>query len=76
MVVDTYDRPVRGTDVIAACAAFPGHAGLRGAVGAHVDPAAVFADLAELERACPPEAIGVTPGAYATLFAPLFGEFE
>jgi len=41
-----------------------------------VDPAAVFGDLAELERACPPAAIGVTPGAYATLFAPLFGEFE
>ncbi|MFN8123344.1 MAG: hypothetical protein U0237_13030 [Thermoleophilia bacterium] len=74
--MDTYDRPVRGADVVAACAAFPGRSGLRDAVAARLDPAAVFADLEELERACPPEAIGVTPGAYATLFAPLFGEFE
>ena len=37
---------------------------------------AVFDDLAELQRARPPERIGLTPGAYAALFAPLFGEFE
>ncbi len=71
-----YDRPVRGADVIAALAAFPGHAALREGVAARVDPAAVFGSLGELERACPPESIGVTPGAYATLFGPLFGEFE
>ena len=35
-----------------------------------------FADLDELTRACPPERIGLSPGAFAALFAPLFGEFE
>ena len=74
--MDTYDRPVRGADVIAAATAFPGHAALRGLLAARVDAAAVFGSLGELERACPPESVGVTPGAYATLFGPLFGEFE
>ncbi len=71
-----YDRPVRGTDVVAALAGFPGIPVDRARVAACVDPDAVFASLQELERACPPELIGVTPGAYATLFGPLFGEFE
>ena len=71
-----YDRPVRGADVLAALDGFPGIAANREAAAARIRPDAVFDGLEELARACPPEAIGVTPGAYATLFAPLFGEFE
>jgi hypothetical protein len=36
----------------------------------------VFGSLEELEAACPPERVGLTSGAYASLFGPLFGEFE
>ncbi len=46
------------------------------AVEAWIAADAVFGDLADLWRACPPERIGLTPGAYAALFAQLFGEFE
>jgi hypothetical protein len=35
-----------------------------------------FASLDELQAACPPERVGLTSGAYASLFGPLFGEFE
>lgn len=30
----------------------------------------------ELARRCPPEALGISPGAHAAVLAPLFGEFE
>lgn len=46
------------------------------ALKAAVSPDAEFADLAELARALEPARVGLTPGAFAALFAPLFGEFE
>lgn len=30
----------------------------------------------DLMRRCPPEALGITPGAHAAALAHLFGEFE
>ena len=35
-----------------------------------------FTSLEEVESACPPERIGLSEGAFAALFAHLFGEFE
>ena len=32
--------------------------------------------LDDLARRCPPSELELTPGRYAALFAPLFGEFE
>lgn len=32
--------------------------------------------LSELELLCPPRSMGLRPGSYVALFAPLFGEFE
>lgn len=72
-------RAISGADVRAA---------LRGPLAAGVTPASTralceavapedaFLTLEELRQACPPERIGLAPGAYAALFAPLFGEFE
>jgi hypothetical protein len=46
------------------------------ALAAWVGDDEAFWSLEELERACPPERVGLTSGAYASLFGPLFGEFE
>jgi hypothetical protein len=46
------------------------------ALEAWVAPDDAFRSLEELEAACPPERVGLTSGAYASLFGPLFGEFE
>jgi len=35
-----------------------------------------FATYDELLRAAPPERVGLSSGAHAALFGPLFGEFE
>jgi hypothetical protein len=35
-----------------------------------------FATYDELLRAAPPERVGLSSGAHAALFSPLFGEFE
>ena len=43
---------------------------------AWLDPEDTFDSLSELERMCPPERIGLSEGAFAAVFAPLFGEFE
>lgn len=71
-----YDRPVRGADVAGAAASMPGAAATAARVRALLDPERTFASAADLRRALPPEALGITPGAWATLFDPLFGEFE
>jgi hypothetical protein len=69
-------RTISGRDVRAAAR----HLGGRGvdvaAVEAAVEADAEFRDLAELARALPPARVGLTPGAFAALFSPLFGEFE
>jgi hypothetical protein len=51
-----------------------GRAGERlGALLGDDDAVASYEDLARL---CPPEALGISPGAHAAALAPLFGEFE
>ncbi|MDX6555755.1 MAG: hypothetical protein QOD86_1950 [Miltoncostaeaceae bacterium] len=69
-------RPIHGADVHAAMA----HAARPGAdavaLRAAVRDDDAFLTLEELAAACPPERIGLAPGAYAALFGPLFGEFE
>jgi hypothetical protein len=70
------ERVITGADI---------HAQLR-----HLGPGAYEAELAEawipadarfvsveqVEQACPPERIGLSPGGFAALLGPLFGEFE
>jgi hypothetical protein len=46
------------------------------ALAAAVRPGDLFGGYEALREACPPERLGLTPGAHAALFAPLFGEFE
>ena len=43
---------------------------------AWIDPDATFTCVEEIEASCPPERIGLSPGAFAALLGPLFGEFE
>ena len=69
-------RDISGRDVRAALRAFGGRAGDEDALRAAVAPDDSFASYEDLVRACPPEAIGLTPGAHAAIFSPLFGEFE
>lgn len=69
-------REITGRDVHAALREFGGGAGDAVALRAAVSPWSTFADYEALARACPPESIGLTSGAYAAIFSPLFGEFE
>lgn len=66
-------REITGADVLAAARR---EAGAREALHALVRPDDAFADYAQLVAACPPERLGISPGAHAALFTPLFGEFE
>ena len=68
-------RPIHGADVRAAMAQ-AARPGADAALRAAVREEDVFLTLEELAAACPPERIGLAPGAYAALFGPLFGEFE
>lgn len=70
------DRPIFGADI---------HATLRrlgpGAYEAELAEAWIAADdvftsVEEIEVRCPPERIGLSPGAFHALLGPLFGEFE
>ncbi len=69
-------REISGADVRAAATSTGGAAADRDALRAAVGPDDLFASYDELLRACPPSRIGLSPGAHAALFAPLFGEFE
>lgn len=68
-------RPISAGDVIAALARFGGGRGDADALRAALQGRAVRS-YDELRRRAPPERIGLTSGAHAALFAPLFGEFE
>ncbi len=70
------DRPVTGADLAAHLTYFGPPDADREAFAGRIHPDAQVADMMELERRCPPAAIGLTPGGYAALFTPLFGEFE
>jgi hypothetical protein len=69
-------RQISGRDVHAALRAFGGGAGDQGALAAAVAPDDAFASYEDLRRACPPEVVGLSSGAHAAVFSPLFGEFE
>lgn len=67
---------ITGRDIHAALAAFGADRGDLDALRGAVAPDDAFADYEDLLRACPPDRAGLTAGAYAALFGPLFGEFE
>lgn len=69
-------REISGRDVQAALRAFGHGAGDERALARAVAPGDTFASYEDLVRACPPQAVGLTSGAHAALFSPLFGEFE
>ena len=69
-------RWIRGADVLAAARTAPAARHDDAALAAAVHPDDLFAGYESLRRACPPERLGLSPGAHAALFAPLFGEFE
>jgi hypothetical protein len=71
-----YDRPVRGSDVLARAQSAGIDVEALARMRQILDPAAVVADLEELARQIPPAGIGISMGAWAHAFAPLFGEFE
>jgi hypothetical protein len=69
-------RPIHGADVRAVLHHAARPEADAAALAAAVGEDDVFLTLEELATACPPERIGLAPGAYAALFGPLFGEFE
>ena len=69
-------RTITGRDVHAALAMFAADRGDLAALRDAVAPGDAFDDYEDLLRACPPARAGLTPGEYAALFGPLFGEFE
>jgi hypothetical protein len=69
-------REISGRDVHAALANLGPGRGDPAALRAAIAPDDLFAGYEALAKACPPERIGLTPGAHAAAFGPLFGEFE
>jgi hypothetical protein len=69
-------RPILGRDLQAALRAFGQGVGDPDALRAAVPDGAEVASYEELARAAPPERLGLTSGAHAAVFGPLFGEFE
>lgn len=70
------ERTITGDDVLAALRAPGGERVDARALRDAVAPDDRFASYEELARACPPAALGLSSGAHAAVFAPLFGEFE
>jgi hypothetical protein len=69
-------RSISARDVVAALEHFGGGRGDVEALRRAVAPGRRFGSYEELERAVPPERIGLSLMAYQALFGPLFGEFE
>ena len=72
----TYDRPLTGVDIIAQATSAGLKPGVAVLLAGRVDADAEFRDLDDLARAAGPAQLGMTPGRWAALFGPLFGEFE
>lgn len=66
---------VHGDDVQAALA-LSGAEGAAARVPGLLGDHRVVTDYEDLLRRCPPEALGISPGAHAAVLGPLFGEFE
>jgi hypothetical protein len=69
-------QSIRGADLHAQLRAYGPDGADPDAFEAWVGEDEVITSFEELEAVCPPERIGLTPGAFVALFAPLFGEFE
>jgi hypothetical protein len=69
-------RPILGRDLQAALRSFGPEGADPAALRAAVPDDAAVWTYEELRRAVPPERLGITSGAHAALFGPLFGEFE
>lgn len=69
-------REISGRDVLAAMSGLAPGRGDPAALRAAIEPDRYFASYEALVAACPPSRVGLTPGAHAALFGPLFGEFE
>jgi hypothetical protein len=69
-------RPIAGRDVHAALRHAGAPGGAEEAVRREIPPGRLFQSYEELLAAAPPERLGISSGAHAALFGPLFGEFE
>jgi hypothetical protein len=69
-------RAILGRDLRAALLAFGGGAGDPEALRAAVPDDAPVGSYEELVRRAPAERLGLSSGAHAAVFGPLFGEFE
>lgn len=69
-------RPIAGRDVHAALRHAGAPRGAEVAVVREIPPDRLFDSYDDLRAAVPPERLGLTSGAHAALFGPLFGEFE
>jgi hypothetical protein len=69
-------RPILGRDLQAALRSFGPEGGDAAALREAIPDDAAVGSYEELTRAAPPERLGLTSGAHAALFGPLFGEFE
>lgn len=66
---------MRGCDIRAALQHF-GSPEAAERIGAWVADDDSFETYEEVVERCPPERIGLTPGAHVAIIGPLFGEFE
>lgn len=71
-----FARQIHGSDIHAVLRHLGPGAYESDLAEAWIDEDAVFTSIEEVSAACPPERIGLSPGAFAALLAPLFGEFE
>jgi hypothetical protein len=72
----TYERPVTGADVIAQATSAGLDPRVAVLLAGRVDADVEFRDLDGLARGAGPAELGMTPGRWAAVFGPLFGEFE
>jgi hypothetical protein len=69
-------RPIAGRDVRAALRQAGAPRGAEAAVAREIHADRLFESYEDLRAAVPPERLGLTSGAHAALFGPLFWEFE
>jgi hypothetical protein len=69
-------RPIVGADIHATLRSLGPGAYEAGLAEAWIAEDDVFSSVEEIESRCPPERIGLSPGAFHALLGPLFGEFE
>lgn len=70
------DRPIFGADIHAILRTLGPGAYEADLAEAWIAEEDTFSSVEEIESRCPPERIGLSPGAFHALLGPLFGEFE